>query len=110
MPRNGKSYAEFLPVGMSRFHTQQAVGRFAPLLPPIYEGESPAAAGIASSVTALLPETTKYPLPTQRVFCNKKEERKMKKIEVKSLDLFLLYKANMKKKRGYLLSSYEVTG
>ncbi len=34
----------------------------------------------------------------------------MKKIEVKSLDLSLLYKANMKKKRGHLLSSYEVTG
>lgn len=103
MPRNGKSYAKFLPVGMSRFHTQQAVGRFAPLLPRIYEGEgpceSPAAAGTASSATALLPETTKYPLPMQRVFCNKKEERKMKKMKIKT-DLSLVYPQDVKKERG----------
>jgi len=39
------------------------------------------------------------PQPVSRGFCNKKEERKMKKIKIKS-DLFLVYPEDVKKERG----------
>lgn len=39
------------------------------------------------------------PQPASRGFCNKKEERKMKKIKIKS-DLSLVYPEDVKKERG----------
>ena len=39
------------------------------------------------------------PQPVSRGFCNKKEERKMKKIKIKS-DLSLVYPEDVKKERG----------
>ena len=39
------------------------------------------------------------PQPVSRGFCNKKEERKMKKIKIK-FDLLLVYPEDVKKERG----------